>query len=117
MSESYTVDGTPEVSSEKAKLCSKCGLRPRRKDHEWCDECKREKQAQYVRDRDEMCRSQGFAAGAEAMRRALLDSMKLAHPLGTLNVIEISRWIAGTPAPKSLSMEATGAKSPSLSST
>jgi hypothetical protein len=104
-----TSNGTTE------KLCTKCGERPANKGHDWCSQCKTEKQARYAMDRDRMMQAKGWECGAAAMRSALLDAMKAAHPLGLLNVIEIRRWIAETPAPKSAPLEAA-ARSPSISS-
>ncbi len=94
MAESYTVDGPTDT-----KLCSKCNERKRRKDHEWCDECKAEKQRQYVKDRDDMMERRGWVAGAEAMRAELLSRMRGAHPAGMLRVAEVCTFLSEVPAP------------------
>ena len=62
---------TYSVGSQ-AKLCTKCGIREARPDHEWCNECKAETQRRYAADRDEMMERRGYAKGVKALRESLV---------------------------------------------
>ena len=87
------------AAAEISPLCTRCGERPANKGHDWCSQCKTEKQAQYAADRDRMMKDEGFAEGAEAMKSELLKSLAPINPGGMWVVHEVKAWIARTPAP------------------
>ena len=80
-------------------LCTRCDKNSRAAGHDWCRQCKAEKQAEYSADRDAMMEARGFAKGAEAMRDALLIIVNNAHPNGVLRMIDVGRFIIETKAP------------------
>ncbi len=81
------------------RMCAKCGSNPANKGHDWCTQCKAEKQSQYIKDRDEMCRSQGYEAGIKALRAAILSQFGKANPAGMISVGEASQFIAEVKPP------------------
>lgn len=91
----------PAANSEPEK-CSQCKLNdldttglPK-----WCKECR----ARYQRERSvlrmELTEAQGFAAGAEAMRKAIVEEFQKANPLGMMRAGEIAAYVAGIPVPR-----------------
>lgn len=92
MAKSYTV-----TAEEK---CTRCGVNPRSKSHDWCSDCRREKQAEYAEARDALFHRRGFVAGAIAMRGEILKALGEAHPNAALRVCEVISFVGAVKAPE-----------------
>ncbi len=93
--------GFSETAAEAAaeEMCERCEKQPRAPSHKWCAGCKAEAQSRYIKDRDEMCRSQGYEAGIKALRAAILSQFGKANPAGMISVGEASQFIAEVKPP------------------
>jgi len=66
----------------------------------WCKACRTTKKRALKEAHEQMARSNGFATGAEEMRRAIVEGLAHMNPGGMLRIAETARWIAGVPAPR-----------------
>ncbi len=85
------------------RICSKCHERPASGKHVWCRECRTAYQREWDEGREDRAERRGFAqgyvAGAEALRTALVDTAKSAPPAGMLRTAQVIAWILQQRAP------------------
>ena len=93
----------PELADAVELLCSKCHKNPRADangTNPWCKECRADYQRAYEAGRAEKLKDTGFAKGAEAMRKALLERFAGRAPDGVIRLSDLYHWLREVPTPR-----------------
>lgn len=89
--------------AETKALCSKCGKQPPASNHTYCKACKAEYQREYTEGIEarvsERAAREGWAAGAEAFRAAVVGEFRKSPAAGLVQCGEVARYISSFTAP------------------
>lgn len=87
--------------ADEQKTCSLCDAELDTTGYPlWCKACRTSKKKALKEAHEQMATGKGFAAGAEQMRRAMVDQLAKLNPAALTNFNEIMLWIRDFPSPR-----------------